>query len=69
MPSPKLASSPQLWRLNQQRRLKVVDAADSSITATQAHDLLSELAAARPFNATDRFVELDEASSASTGNE
>ena len=63
MTNQRIASSPQLWRLNQQGRISIVAEA-VPITATEAHNLLAELAAGRSFNPTERFVELDQAEQA-----
>jgi hypothetical protein len=49
--------------LNQQGRISIVAEA-VPITATEAHNLLAELAAGRSFNPTERFVELDQAEQA-----
>jgi hypothetical protein len=44
LPKPAIASSPQLWRLNKEGRLTITDAPSTPILASEAHELISELA-------------------------
>jgi hypothetical protein len=58
--TPRIASGPQIWRLNEQGRLQITDQAGPSITAAAAHELISELAAGSALDPTDEFLELDQ---------
>ena len=41
----RIASGPQLWRLNKEGRLALVDKADEPVSAWQAHEAIAAIAA------------------------